>query len=258
MTLDFLNCAAAVHDCCFFHQVANVFISPFKVGNVAWGPALCDSLLQPASSGASRALQFTSDLASFSSLLLKDITKKQQKNTTKEIWPAVVGWARSLRWEWVCLTFSEACKTKKKVTGKSLLTETRLAYSFIEVSEMLHRAHSTVMCPFDPADVRYLCESHTEICFQQSKYVNCHLPLVLTPVPTAVPDKFQYLHFSMPSKCSRLNKGRMNRVQSSCFVLQRETVPHPQNIWSAVTWTQRNLKHLQAPSCNCQNAKCWG
>lgn len=60
---------------------------------------------------------------------------------------------------------------------------------------------------------------------------------VLTPAPTAVLDKFQYLHFSVAPKCSRLNRGRLNMEQSSCFVLQKETVPHPQNILSTVTWS---------------------
>lgn len=55
--------------------------------------------------------------------------------------------------------------------------------------------------------------------------------------PTVVHDKFQYLHFSVTSKCTRLNKIRMNMEHSSGFVLQKETVSHPQNIWSAVTWT---------------------
>lgn len=73
-------------------------------------------------------------------------------------------------------------------------------------------------------------------CFSQLKYVNCHLPASLTPAPTTVLDKFQYLHFSVASKCSRLNRGRLDMEQSSCFVLQKETVPHPQNIWSAITW----------------------
>lgn len=45
-------------------------------------------------------------------------------------------------------------------------------------------------------------------------------------LPTAVCDKFQYLHFSVALKRSRLNRGSLNMEQSSRLVLQKESVPH--------------------------------
>lgn len=47
-------------------------------------------------------------------------------------------------------------------------------------------------------------------------------------LPTAVCDKFQYLHFSVALKCSRLNRGSLNMEQCSCLVLQKGSVPHPE------------------------------
>lgn len=73
-------------------------------------------------------------------------------------------------------------------------------------------------------------------CLSLRKYVNCHpLAQLRLPLPTAVFDKFQYLHFSLALECSRLNRGSLNMEQSSRLALQKEPGPHPGRIPSAVT-----------------------
>lgn len=73
-------------------------------------------------------------------------------------------------------------------------------------------------------------------CLSLRKYVNCHpLAQLGLPLPTAVFDKFQYLHFSLALECSRLNRGSLNMEQSSRLALQKEPGPHPGRVPSAVT-----------------------
>ena len=90
-------------------------------------------------------------------------------------------------------------------------------------------------------------------CFSQLKYVNCHL----TPAPANALDKFQYLHFSLVSKRCRLNRRRRNVEQSSCFVLQKEAVSHPENIWSIVTWSL-SMEFEAFTSSALIFSRCWG
>lgn len=73
-------------------------------------------------------------------------------------------------------------------------------------------------------------------CLSLRKYVNCHpLAQLGLPLPTAVFDKFQYLHFSLALECSRLNRGSLTMEQSSRLALQKEPGPHPGRVPSAVT-----------------------
>lgn len=100
--------------------------------------------------------------------------------------------------------------------------------------------------------------SFIQKCFSLFKYVNCHFASwFLTPALTTVLTKFQYLHFSVALRCCSLHSERLNMEQSCHFVLQKETVPHPETSEAPslgiVPW---NSKHLQAPSCNRQEAKC--
>lgn len=67
---------------------------------------------------------------------------------------------------------------EKKKVHKTSWNQSGSAATFIDVTWTRSAEDDTQAAVrlFDPADVRYLCKTHSELCFSQPEYVNCHLP----------------------------------------------------------------------------------
>lgn len=164
-----------------------------------------------------------------------------------------------MQWHWSICLWSELVEVVIKLP---FIQQDLLKLVWLRCLKLLNTPLKMPHCDVSlhQADVRYLCKTHSEICFSQLKYVNCHLLVGLNSCSHGSSWQVSiFTFFPWHQNAPDLTKEGWIWSRALALFFKRKQFPILKiSKVLSLGLSPWNYKYLQALPCNCQNTKCWG